>query len=197
MELTVAKIGRAHGLRGEVALDLRTDDPEQRFAVGQVLRTVPAEAGPLTVTASRIQNGRWHVTFAELTDRTAAENARGIELVVDADVSDEEDAWYPHELNGLRAELTDGTVVGEIIGLEHLPASDMLVLRETDGTRTLVPFVRVMVPIVDVAGGKVVLDPPGGLLARDAENLEVALPEGTEERDADGTDGASDDEGDR
>lgn len=197
MELTVAKIGRAHGLRGEVALDLRTDDPEQRFAVGEVLRTVPAEAGPLTVTASRIQNGRWHVSFAELTDRTAAENARGIELVVDADASDEEDAWYPHELNGLRAELTDGTVVGEIIGLEHLPASDMLVLRETDGTRTLVPFVRVMVPVVDVPGGKVVLDPPGGLLARDAENLEIALPEGTDERDPDGADGASDDEGDR
>lgn len=192
MELTVAKIGRAHGLRGEVALDLRTDDPELRFAVGQVLRTVPAEAGPLTVTGNRIQNGRWHVTFAELTDRTAAENARGIELVIDADASEEEDAWYPHELNGLRAELTDGTVVGTIIGLEHLPASDMLVLRETDGTRTLVPFVRVMVPVVDVPGGKVVLDPPGGLLARDAANLEVALPEGTDERDAE-----ADDEGDR
>lgn len=193
MELTVAKIGRAHGLRGEVALDLRTDDPEQRFAVGQVLRTVPASAGPLTVTSNRIQNGRWHVTFAELTDRTAAEGARGIELVVDADASEEEDAWYPHELNGLRAELTDGTVVGTIIGLEHLPASDMLVLRETDGTRTLVPFLRLMVPVVDVTGGKVVLDPPGGLLARDAANLEVALPEGTETEDDD----ADGDAGDR
>lgn len=177
MELTVATIGRAHGLRGEVALDLRTDDPEARLADGQVLRTVPASAGPLTVVSTRIQNGRWHVAFAELGDRTAAEQARGIELVVDVDASDEEDAWYPHELAGLRAELQDGTVVGEVVGLDHLPASDMLVVRETDGTRTLVPFVRVMVPVVDVAGGRVVLDPPGGLLARDAVNLEVAMPE--------------------
>lgn len=192
MELTVAKIGRAHGLRGEVALDLRTDDPEQRFAVGQVLRSIPAEVGPFTVVATRIQNGRWHVAFAELTDRTAAENARGIELVIDADGSEEEDAWYPHELNGLRAELTDGTVVGTIIGLEHLPSDDMLVLRETDGTRTLVPFIKLMVPVVDVPGGKVVLDPPGGLLARDKANLVIALPEGAEaDADASGaTDGA-------
>ena len=78
MELTVATIGRAHGLRGEVALDLRTDDPEARLADGQVLRTVPASAGPLTVVSTRIQNGRWHVAFAELGDRTAAEQARGI-----------------------------------------------------------------------------------------------------------------------
>ena len=177
MELTVATIGRAHGLRGEVALDLRTDDPELRLADGQVLRTIPASAGPLTVVSSRVQNGRWHVAFAEISGRTAAEQARGIELVVDVDASDEEDAWYPHELAGLRAELLDGTVVGEVVGLDHLPAHDMLVLRETDGTRTLVPFVRVMVPVVDVAGGRVVLDPPGGLLARDAANLEVATPE--------------------
>jgi len=190
MELTVATIGRAHGLRGEVALDLRTDDPELRLADGQVLRTVPASSGPLTVVSTRIQNGRWHVAFAELGDRTAAEQARGIELVVDVDASDEEDAWYPHELAGLRAELQDGTVVGEVVGLDHLPAYDMLVVRETDGTRTLVPFVRVMVPVVDVAGGRVVLDPPGGLLARDAANLEVATPEEGSAAAADAADAA-------
>jgi len=205
MELTVATIGRAHGLRGEVALDLRTDDPELRLADGQVLRTIPASAGPLTVVSSRVQNGRWHVAFAEISGRTAAEQARGIELVVDVDASDEEDAWYPHELAGLRAELLDGTVVGEVVGLDHLPAHDMLVLRETDGTRTLVPFVRVMVPVVDVAGGRVVLDPPGGLLARDAANLEVAIPEegsaaaadAAEAEDADGADSTDASEGGR
>lgn len=202
MELTVATIGRAHGLRGEVALDLRTDDPELRLADGQVLRTIPASAGPLTVVSSRVQNGRWHVAFAEISGRTAAEQARGIELVVDVDASDEEDAWYPHELAGLRAELLDGTVVGEVVGLDHLPAHDMLVLRETDGTRTLVPFVRVMVPVVDVAGGRIVLDPPGGLLARDAANLEVAIPEegsaaAAEAEDADGADSADASEGGR
>jgi len=184
MQLTVARIGRAHGLRGEVALDLRTDNPEDRFGVGAVLATEPAARGPLTVVSTRTQQDRWYVTFAQITDRTTAEAMRGTELVVDEDTSDEDDAWYPHELAGLRAEHVDGRVLGEIIGLEHLPAHDMLVLREPDGARTLIPFVKVIVPVVDVAGGRVVLDPPGGLLASDAANLvvseETVLP-----RDAD------------
>lgn len=167
MELTVATVGRAHGLRGEVAVDVRTDTPAERFAVGTVLRTVPATAGPLTVTRARDQQGRWYLTFAEASDRTAAELLRGVELVVEVDASDEEDAWYPYELAGLRVELGDGTVVGEVVGLEHLPAQDALVVRETGGERTLVPFVRAIVPVVDVPGGRVVLDPPRGLLASD------------------------------
>ncbi|MGO1318199.1 MAG: ribosome maturation factor RimM [Cellulomonadaceae bacterium] len=175
MRLTVARIGKAHGLRGEVALDLRTDDPAARFAVGQVLDTEPASRGPLTVLRTRDLNGRWYVQFAEAGDRDAAEALRGVELVADPRV-DEEDAWYPHELAGLRAELADGRVVGEVAGLEHLPAHDALVVREPDGTRTLIPFVRAIVPVVDVPGGRVVLDPPGGLLAADAARLEVAEP---------------------
>jgi len=173
MQLVVARIGRAHGLRGEVGLDLRTDNPEERLAVGLTLATEPADVGPLTVTAARVHQGRWLVSFAEVTDRTAAEALRGVELVVEADASDEEDAWYPHELAGLRAELEDGTVVGEVTGLEHLPAHDALVVRETGGERTLVPFVRAIVPEVDVDGGRVVLTPPGGLLARDAGSVVV------------------------
>ncbi len=178
MELTVARIGRAHGLRGEARLDLRTDDPAARLQVGARLTTVPSSAGPLTLDAVRIQNGAWYVRFAEAADRDAVEGLRGVELVVDADVSDEEDAWYAHELAGLRAELADGTVVGTVEGLDPSPAHDLLVVRETGGERTLVPFVRSMVPVVDVPGGRVVLDPPGGLLARDAEQLEVDLPDG-------------------
>jgi 16S rRNA processing protein RimM len=176
MQLTVARIGRAHGLLGEVALDLRTDDPETRLAPGESLATVPPEAGPLVVERVRLHQGRWLVTFAGVVGRTAAEDLRGTELVVEAEDSDEEDAWYPHELAGLRAELADGTVVGIVEGLEHLPAHDMLLVKETDGSRTLVPFVHAIVPVVDVPGGRVVLDPPGGLLARDADKLEVALP---------------------
>lgn len=174
MQLTVARIGRAHGLRGEVALDLRTDSAPDRLAVGASLRTEPADVGPLTVAGSRVQQGRWYVTFAGVADRTAAEALRGVELVVDAPASDEDDAWYPHELAGLRAEHVDGRVVGEVVGLEHAPAHDLLVVREPDGARTLVPFVRAIVPVVDVAGGRVVLDPPGGLLAADAANLVVS-----------------------
>lgn len=181
MLLTVARIGRAHGLRGEVALDLRTDDPRTRLADGAVLATEPSEAGPLTVQRTRTQQSRWFVTFAEAADRTAAEALRGVVLVVDSDQDtaaaddDEPDAWYPHELAGLRAEhAADGRTLGEVIGLEHLPAHDVLVLREPDGARTLVPFVHAIVPVVDVAGGRVVLDPPGGLLADDAANLVVS-----------------------
>ncbi|WP_263119942.1 ribosome maturation factor RimM [Cellulomonas sp. RIT-PI-Y] len=174
MQLTVARIGRAHGLRGEVALDVRTDDPGARFAVGTVLSTDPAERGPLTITRVRTQQDRWFVQFAEAADRTAAEGLRGVTLVVEAADGEEDDAWYPHELAGLRAEHVDGRVLGEITGLEHLPAQDVLVLRETDGSRTLVPFVRAIVPVVDVPGGRVVIDPPGGLLASDQENLVIS-----------------------
>ncbi|MCA5893253.1 ribosome maturation factor RimM [Isoptericola sp. NEAU-Y5] len=176
MQLVVARIGRAHGLRGEVGLDLRTDVPEERLVTGAVLRTEPPSAGPLTITGTRVHQGRWLVTFAEASDRSAAEALRGTELVTDVDVSDEEDAWYPHELAGLRAELEDGTVVGEVVGLDHLPAHDALVVREplaSGAVRTLVPFVRAIVPVVDVAGGRVVLTPPGGLLARDADSAVV------------------------
>jgi 16S rRNA processing protein RimM len=173
--LTVARIGRAHGLRGEVALDVRTDVPDERLAAGAVLTTEPASAGPLTIQRRRVQQGRWFVMFEGIADRTAAEALNGVELVVDAEDSDaDEDAWYPHELVGLRAEGTDGRALGEILGLEHAPAHDVLILREPDGARTLVPFVRAIVPVVDVPGGRVVLDPPGGLLASDAEHLVVS-----------------------
>lgn len=183
MELVVATIGRAHGLKGEVALDVRTDRPEERLAVGTVLRTDPPTAGPLTVARTRNQNDRWVVAFDEVADRTRAEGLRGVALVVDAaDSGDDDDAWYPHELAGLRVELTDGTVVGEVLGLEPFPAQDALVVRETSGARTLVPFVRAIVPVVDVRGGRVVLDPPRGLLADDEP--EVADPAPSDETEA-------------
>jgi len=173
MQLTVARIGRAHGLRGEVALDLRTDVPEERLTVGAVLATAPADAGPLTIAHVRQLHDKWFLMFEEARDRTSAENLRGVELLAEP-IEDEDDAWYPHELAGLRAEHVDGRVLGTIAGLEHLPAHDMLVLVEESGARTLVPFVRAIVPVVDVAGGRVVIDPPGGLLASDAANLVIS-----------------------
>jgi 16S rRNA processing protein RimM len=202
MQLTVARIGRAHGLRGEVAIDLRTDDPERRLADGQVLATEPAAAGPLTVAGTRSQHGKWFARFVEVPDRTAAEALQGTELVVDVDDAEtdvEDDAWYPHELTGLRAEHIDGRLLGSIAGLEHLPAHDVLILvEEGSGARTLVPFVHAIVPVVDVAGGRVVLDPPGGLLASDAENLVVSeetvgRPAGTDDDTGTGTDTDTDD----
>lgn len=169
MQLTVATITRPHGLKGEVALAVRTDEPAARLAAGTVLRTVPPAAGPLTVEGARVSGDRWYVRFAGVGSRESAEALRGVDLVVTTATSTEDDAWYPHELVGLRAELADGTRVGEVIGLEQLPAQDMLVLLEPDGRRSLVPFVAAIVPVVDVAGGRVVLDPPRGLLAADSE----------------------------
>lgn len=165
MRLTVARIGRAHGLKGEVSVELHTDIPDERLADGAVLDTEPADAGPLTVVHTRTQAGRWYVTFAEVNSREDADAARGVELVVEEESSDEDDAWYLHELIGLTAERPDGTPVGEVVGLEHPPAHDLLVIAQTGGQKARIPFVEAIVPDVDVAGGRVVIDPPHGLLA--------------------------------
>jgi len=176
VRLTVARVGRAHGLRGEVALDLRTDDPAGRLATGAQVGTDPASAGPLTVVRTRTVQGRWYATFAQVSDRTAAEGLRGVLLVVDADAADgtgpeaddADDSWYRHQLVGLRAErVGDHAPLGTVVDLEHLPAQDLLVLAEPDGTLSRVPFVRQIVPVVDVEAGRVLLDPPGGLLAHE------------------------------
>jgi len=165
MLLTVARIGRAHGLKGEVTLEVRTDAPEERFAVGNELLTEPLEVGPLTVSASRTQGGRWFVTFAEVADRTAAEALNGVLLVTEAEASDEDDAWYTYELVGLRAERSTGEAIGEVVDVEHLPAQDLLVIHEPNGNRARVPLVSAMVKEVNVEGGRVVVDPPFGLLS--------------------------------
>lgn len=168
MLLTVARIGRAHGLRGEVSLDVRTDDPEGRLVVGAALRTDPTSAGPLTLRSVRTVENRWFCAFDEARDRTAAEALTGVLLVVDtADEPAEPDAWYPHELVGLRVEHVDGRTLGEVVGLEAAPAHDLLMVRTAGGATWPVPFVRAIVPVVDVPAGRVVLDPPGGLLGEE------------------------------
>ena len=97
MELLVAVVGPAHSLKGEVALDLRTDSPQERFFEGAQFDT--ASHGVLTVESIRVHKGRMLVKFEEVQDRTGAEALRGARLLIDAgDVLDEDDAWYPHEL---------------------------------------------------------------------------------------------------
>lgn len=174
MELIVARIGRPHGLGGEVSLELRTDIPEERLAIGAALATDPPSAGPLTMTATRQQADLWYARFAGVTDRTAAESLRGVLLVVDECASREADAWYPSELVGLRAERPDGSEVGKVVGIETLPAQDLLVVREPSGAESRIPFVTALVPVVDVAGGRIVVDPPYGLLAGEEADGEEA-----------------------
>jgi len=167
--LTVAVVGAPHGLRGEVRLDVRTDDPARRLAVGNVLETDPADAGPLTITRTRTTpEGAVYVIFEGSRDRTAAESLRGIRLVVESDEDeDDEEGWYPHELVGLRVVHVDGRELGTVAALEHLPAQDVLVVDEPGGTQARVPFVAELVPGVDPTAGTVTLDPPRGLFAGD------------------------------
>jgi len=164
MKVTVARIGRAHGLKGEVGLEVRTDIPLQRLVVGAAFETQPPQAGPLTLTSVRQHGGRWVAGFAELTDRNAAEAARDVELEIEADETQEEDAWYLHELVGLTAVRPDGTVVGEVVDLLDMPAHDVLVVRQPSGFRAMIPFVEPFVPHVDAQARTVTITPPYGLL---------------------------------
>jgi len=165
MNVTVARIGRAHGLKGEVTVELRTDMPEERLKPGATLETEPAVAGPLTVVSTRIQSGRWYLRIEDIETREAADSLRGVELVVEADEDEEDGAWYVHELVGLRAERPDGTLVGDVVDLMDMPAHDVLIVREPSGNRAMIPFVEAFVPEVDVEGGRVMVTPPYGLLA--------------------------------
>lgn len=165
MKVTVARVGRAHGLKGEVSLEIRSDIPEERLAGGAVLETEPASAGPLTVVATRTQAGRWYARFEEVGDRTAAEALRGTELLAEADDAEEDDAWYVHELVGLRAVRPDGEDLGEVVDLLAMPAQDLLVVKQPGGHRAMIPFVDEFVPEVDPDAGSVTVTPPYGLLA--------------------------------
>ncbi|HEV7756185.1 MAG TPA: ribosome maturation factor RimM [Mycobacteriales bacterium] len=167
MQLVVGRIGRAHGIRGDVFVAVRTDDPEARFAAGSVLATDPAEVGPLTVTEARNHSGKLVVSFAGYTDRSAAETLSGVRLVIDsADLppSDDPEEFHDHELVGLAAVLGDGTPLGSVTEVVHGPAGDLLAIAREGGGEVLVPFILEFVPEVDVAGGRVVLTPPEGLL---------------------------------
>ena len=173
MDYVVARIGRPHGIRGEVTVEVRTDDPATRLAVGSSLRTDPPSAGPLTVRSLRDHQGTLLVGFAEHPGRDGAESLRDVLLLVDVDeeAGAEEDAWYPHQLAGLAAVGTDGRALGTVADLLTGTAQDLLVVRPAGGgDDVLVPFVRALVPEVDVAAGRVVLDPPGGLFPGDGDD---------------------------
>ena len=171
VRLVVGRIGRAHGIRGQVTVEVRTDDPDTRFAPGTSLVTEPAERGPLTVADARYHSGVLLLSFRGVADRTAAEALRNTMLVVEADADetpDDPDEFYDHQLMGLAVATADGEPLGEISELLHLPAQDVLAVKRADGSEVLIPFVKQFVPVVDVAGGRVVVDPPAGLLDLDS-----------------------------
>jgi 16S rRNA processing protein RimM len=177
MQLVVGRVARPHGIRGELTVQVHTDHPDLRFAAGSVLATEPAARGPLTVSASRWHSGRLLVTFAGYADRTAAEELRGTLLVIDsAEVGPaaDPDEFHDYELIGLEVVTLAGDLVGVVADVLH-QGQDLLVVRPEAGRSApgqddeiLVPFVAAIVPEVDVAAGRLVIDPPPGLLVLDS-----------------------------
>lgn len=169
VDIVVGKVGRAHGLRGDVFLEVRTDEPERRFAAGTRFSTA---RGELVVDSTRWHGVRLLATFAQVTDRDAAERLRGAELRV-AVPTDERPAdpeeFYDHQLRGLSAVLATGERLGRVADVLHLPAQDMLVL-DVDGREVLVPFVAEIVTAVDLSAGHVEVTDRPGLLSELAED---------------------------
>ncbi len=173
MSILVARIGKPHGIRGEVTVQAHTDDPQGRFAPGT---TYPTEAAPgtgvprqLTIATARLHQKTWLLGFEEIPDRTGAESLRGTRLVLDDPAAgdtgapEDEDGWYESDLVGLSAVDASGQLLGEVTGLSVGTAQDLLEVRLTDGRVALVPFVEAIVPEVDVAGGRIVVHAPPGL----------------------------------
>jgi len=163
--LVVGRVGRAHGLRGEVTIEVRTDSPEIRFADGSVLVTDPASVGPLTVVHAKNHSGRLLITFVGFDDRNKAESLRNTLLLADIDPDEvgEEDEYYDFQLIGLPVHLQAGTVIGAVTDVIHLPAQDLLAFSYQE-REVLIPFIHQFVPGVDIKGKKIVISPPPGLI---------------------------------
>jgi 16S rRNA processing protein RimM len=169
IDVVVGRIGKPHGLRGEVTVEVRTDEPGRRFADGTTIRAERPHGSPAPWPTLTVAGTRWHqstllVRFAELPDRGAAESARGMLLHADVPAGEspeDPDEFYDHQLVGLAAEDLDGRSLGEVTGVLH-GAQDLLQIRTPDRREALVPFVAALVPEVDLAGGRVVVaDRPG------------------------------------
>ena len=170
MRVIVGRVGRPHGIRGEVVVGVRTDEPDLRFAVGATLDVAgreegPADADPLTVAATRWHSGQLLVAFTGITGRTAAAGLTGSWLSVDSSQLPEfpdPDEFRDHQLIGLAVRTLAGEPVGMVTDVLHY-GQDLLVVRRGDD-ECLVPFVKAIVPEVDLPGGVLVIDPPPGLL---------------------------------
>jgi 16S rRNA processing protein RimM len=171
MRVIVGRIGRPHGIRGEVVIGVRTDEPDLRFAAGATLGSAPTPDGETSSGQLKVASTRWHsgqllVAFAGITDRTAAGELTGTWLSVDSSelpAPPDPDEFRDHELIGLSVRTPAGEVVGVVTDVLHY-GQDLLVVRRADHEETLVPFVKAIVPEVDVAAGLLVVDPPPGLL---------------------------------
>jgi len=165
MQLVIGRIGRAHGVRGDLFVEPMTDEPDHRYADGTVLMT--SNDTTLTVATSKWHSGRFVVHFAGFDDRNAAETLRGLTLSIEVDPSQspqDPDEYYDHQLVGLNVVLADGTPVGTIGEVIHLPSQDLLTVLRVGQSEALIPFVTEFVPDVNLATKTVVITPPPGLL---------------------------------
>ncbi|MFT4124018.1 MAG: ribosome maturation factor RimM [Microbacteriaceae bacterium] len=184
--LRVGRLVKAHGLKGALKLELYTDDPDRRFVPGATFSLqVPRESlwhgRALTLRELRYYNGVPVAFFEDVPDRTVAETLVRAILWVEltGDEPMEEDAWFDHQLVGLHV-VRDGTVIGTVVRVEHLPAQDLLIVRQVLPGRpereVMVPFVAAIVPQVDVAAGRVVVTPPTGLFEEPPGELSEEPP---------------------
>ncbi|MBJ8342182.1 ribosome maturation factor RimM [Antrihabitans sp. YC3-6] len=175
MELVVGRVAKSHGVKGEVVVDVRTDDPDLRFAVGAVLHGRKPRDKHLTdytVEAARDHSGRLLLRLVGVSDREGADALRGTLFLIDsADIepSEDPDEFYDHELEGLAVRTVDGTAVGTVREVLHSVGGELLSVRAADDREILVPFVAAIVTSVSIADGVVEIDPPDGLL--DLESL--------------------------
>lgn len=167
MLLTVGRIVRPHGVRGEVLVEVSTDEPADRYAVGSTLVTDRPHPAALTVDAQRPHQGRLIVAFRQVPDRDTAEALRGVLLRVDSESvapPGDPDEFHDHQLIGMAVVDPAGEPVGELVRIDHAPAADLLVVARPGGGTALVPFRKQFVPEVDIPGRRIVIDPPPGLL---------------------------------
>ena len=170
MELVIGRIAKAHGITGEVVVEVRTDDPEDRFAAGKSLRLKrPRGGGESTVVVDSVRphTGRLLVRLRGVNDRDGADALRGSLFVVDsADLPpiDDPDEFYDHQLEGLTVRTVGGEPVGTVTEVLHTPGGELLSVKSEDDTEILVPFVAEIVPRVSLAEGVIEIDPPEGLL---------------------------------
>ena len=160
MKLNVGRIGKAHGILGEATIEVRTDEAEDRFAIGAVLET--ENHGNLTVVSARVHNGILLIGFDGIDSRNAIEALRNELLYSEVDIDApgiDEDDYHVLQLIGCKAYLVDGDEYGEIAEVLNLPGQDVLVIKNKDG-ETLIPFVRQLVPVVDIAAKRLTVIPP-------------------------------------
>jgi 16S rRNA processing protein RimM len=165
VQLVVARIGRAHGVLGEATIEVRTDQPEDRFYIGSVLATEPTTFGPLTISSVRDHNGTLLLGFKGVSDRNQVEELRDVLLLAEVDIEADstEDDFHVQQLLQCQVSTQDGLEIGLVTDVINLPGQDVLAV-DYNGREVLIPFVKAIVPIVDVKNRKITVVPPAGLL---------------------------------